>query len=240
MSSELTITDLRKSFRGVQALEGLSLQISTDQVTGIIGPNGSGKTTLFNVITGFMRPDSGQVQWESERITRLSPHRIARRGLVRTFQHRTAFPDLTVRENVETAAVAIGLRGRDQRAEVERALRLLMLDDIADKVASSLSFGATRLVGIACLLPLRPKLMLLDEPAAGLSGQEATELAVALRTIIEDGHAVCVVDHSMEFMTDFCDVIFAMDAGVLLTQGTPTEVMQNSAVEVAYLGHSVG
>jgi branched-chain amino acid transport system ATP-binding protein len=230
--SELTVTDLRKSFRGVQALEGMTFGVSANQVTGIIGPNGSGKTTLFNVITGFMRPDSGDVHWEGKRITRLSPHRIARKGLVRTFQHRTAFPDLTVRE--------MGLRGHHRRAEVDRALRLLMLEDFADKTASSLSFGATRLVGIACLLPLRPKLMLLDEPAAGLSGQEAVELAAALRTIIEDGHAVCVVDHSMEFMTDFCDVIIAMDAGVLLTQGTPEEVMQDSAVEVAYLGHSIG
>jgi ABC-type branched-subunit amino acid transport system ATPase component len=238
VGEELRIDGVVKRFRGVAALDGLSCVVDARRTTGIIGPNGSGKTTLFNVITGFMRPDEGSVSWLGRRITGRSPHTIARLGLARSFQQRMVFPGFTVYENVETAANGAGIKGRRRRIEVEQALELLGLADYAKEPTGELSFGTTRLVGIACLVPLHPKLVLLDEPAAGLSGREAVELSEGLRGMRDAGIGLCIVDHSMEFMTDLCEHLIMMDAGRLVTEGAPRDVINHPEVAAAYLGRS--
>jgi branched-chain amino acid transport system ATP-binding protein len=155
---------------------------------------------------------------------------------MRSFQQKAVFPGFTVFENVEAAAMAAGLRGRGRTGVVWETLRLLQLEGRAHERAESLPFGFARLLGIACLLPRRPRLMLLDEPAAGLADDETQELAGALKRLRERDYAICLVDHSMEFVRGLCDRVIVMDAGTVLAEGAPDVVMRERAVVEAYLG----
>jgi branched-chain amino acid transport system ATP-binding protein len=234
--SGLTLQNVHKSFRGVKVLRGISIELDLGETTGIIGPNGSGKTTLFNIVTGFLRPEAGSIVWDGRNITRRSPHAIARLGLARSFQQRAVFPNFTVYENIEVAALAAGLRGRDRALQSRHSLEALNLEDHAGTRAGSLPFGLARLLGVACLLPQKPRLMLLDEPAAGLADDETAALTSALSRLRDDGYAFCLVDHSMEFVRAFCHRTIVMDAGNVLADGEPDAVMSNPAVIEAYLG----
>lgn len=239
MSDALLVVDqIHKSFQGVAAIAGVSIEIPTGQVTGIIGPNGSGKTTLFSVISGFLKPDRGRIVWRGRNVTGWSPHRIAQAGLVRTFQQRMSFPKLTVYRNVEVAALSAGLRGSSCAEAVHKALAVVGLEEYSDQLAEKLPFGINRRLGIACALPLNPALLLLDEPAAGLSDEETQDLAGALHEVQARGQGICLVDHNMEFVTEFCRKVVVLDSGRKLAEGTPREVMANPLVAEVYLGHA--
>lgn len=234
----LVVDEVTKRFGGVTALSELSLEIPTDRVTGVIGPNGSGKTTLFNVVTGFERPTLGSIIWDGRPITGRRPHRIARMGLVRTFQQTAVFNNLTTYRNVEVAALGAAVKMRDRHRIVSESLARLKLTDYADEPAGEVPFGIARRIGIACTLPLRPKLLLVDEPAAGMTNHEARDLAEALKELGREGMGICVVDHSMEFVSSLCDHVVVMSEGTRLLDGTPTEVLNNDSVREIYLGHS--
>ena len=239
MSDALLIVDkLHKSFQGVAALAGVSIEIPIAEATGIIGPNGSGKTTLFSVISGFLKPDRGRIVWRGREVTGWAPHRIAQAGLVRTFQQRMSFPKLTVYQNVEVAALSAGLRGTKCAEAVRKALAVIRVEEYSNELAEKLPFGINRRLGIACALPLNPTLLLLDEPAAGLSDDETVDLAASLHEIQAMGQGICLVDHNMEFVTEFCRKIVVLDSGRKLTEGTPREVMANPMVAQVYLGHA--
>jgi len=234
----LVVDQIHKSFHGVAALDGVSIEIPTGQSTGIIGPNGSGKTTLFSVISGFLKPDRGRIIWRGHDVTGWSPHRIARAGLVRTFQHRMSFPKLTVYRNVEVAALSAGLRGSNCERAVHEALGAVRVEEYSSQLAERLPFGINRRLGIACALPLNPALLLLDEPAAGLSDEETQDLARSLHEVQDRGQGICLVDHNMDFVNEFCRKIVVLDSGRKLTEGTPSEVMADPSVARVYLGHA--
>jgi branched-chain amino acid transport system ATP-binding protein len=233
----LRTTNVSKSFQGVKALSDVSVELPTHHVTGIIGPNGSGKTTLFNVLSGFNRADSGQVHWGARDITRMPPHRIARLGLVRTFQQTLVFSGLTVWQNVEVATLALGLRGRERDRVIDWSLELMEIDAFRDDVAGSLPFGVSRRVGIACVLPLRPALLLLDEPAAGMNDEEVRALGKALDAARAEKIGLALVDHNMDFIGGFCHHVIVMNAGLVLTEGEPSAVLRDPRVSEVYLGH---
>ena len=238
MSADLVIADITKRFGGVTALNGVSLEIDRRGSTGVIGPNGSGKTTLFNVITGYFKPDSGSIAWLGQPIVGRRPHDIARLGLVRTFQQTMLFPKFTVHRNVDVAAMSAGIHGRDRRTVVDSALEMLGIREYADEPAGKMPFGIARRIGIACALPLRPKLLLLDEPAAGLNSQEVTDLATALHAMQSEEYGICLVDHNMDFVTGFCKRVIVMNAGRPLADGTPEEMIRDPRVAEVYLGHA--
>jgi ABC-type branched-subunit amino acid transport system ATPase component len=234
----LRTANVSKAFQGVKALTDVSVELTTGQVTGIIGPNGSGKTTLVNVLSGFNRADRGQVHWGDRDITRLPPHRIARLGLVRTFQQTLVFSKLTVWQNVEVATLAIGLRGRQRDRAIEWSLELMEIGEFRDDIAGALPFGVGRRVGIACVLPLRPTLLLLDEPAAGMNDDEVKALGTALDAARAESIGLALVDHNMDFIGAFCQHIVVMNAGVVLTEGKPADVLRDPRVSEVYLGHA--
>jgi ABC-type branched-subunit amino acid transport system ATPase component len=233
--AQLSISGLAKRFRGVYALNGVDICLSSDQSTGIIGPNGSGKTTLFNVVTGFLRPDAGKVMWDGRDITGYAPHRIARLGIVRTFQQTMVFPSLSVEQNLRVALLGAGVRGRAADERLEESLESLALAGYRAHPADQIPFGIGRRLGIAAALASKPTLLLLDEPAAGLDDDESRELAGILRRIRESGCGIALVDHNMDFVLPFCDRVIVMNAGSVLTQGGPEVVAERSVMEV-YLG----
>jgi ABC-type branched-subunit amino acid transport system ATPase component len=234
----LRTTNVSKSFQGVTALSDVSLELTTRHVTGIIGPNGSGKTTLFNVLSGFNRADRGRVLWGDREITRMPPHRIARLGVVRTFQQTLVFSKLTVWQNVEVATLAIGLRGRERDRMIDWSLELMEIDEFRNDVAGGLPFGVSRRVGIACVLPLRPALLLLDEPAAGMNDDEVKALGAALDAARDERIGLALVDHNMDFIGAFCQHLIVMNAGLVLTEGQPADVLSDPRVSEVYLGHA--
>ena len=187
----LRAVGVSRSFEGVQALADVDLELMPGEVVGLIGPNGAGKTTLVNVITGFDLPTSGTVELEGRDVTRWSPQRRGRAGLARTFQHGHAFKSLTVRENVEVAALGVGASGREARARASRLLAALALDDRSEDSAAALPHGDERKLGVARALATEPRFVLMDEPAAGLTEAEVPELAAVVRSV-RDEHGVGV------------------------------------------------
>jgi branched-chain amino acid transport system ATP-binding protein len=225
-----------RSFAGVEALRGVSLELARCEVVGLIGPNGAGKSTLVNVLSGFDRPTSGTVELEGRDVTGWPAHRRGRHGLARTFQHSHAFRALTVRENVEVAALGTGTPAR--RAS-RRAQRLLGLDAYGDAPAASLAHGDERRLGVARALASEPRFVLMDEPAAGLPEAEVPDFAAVVRSVRDDhGAGVLLIDHNMALIMDVCDRIHVLDQGTSLAEGTPTEIRANLDVAAAYLGES--
>jgi branched-chain amino acid transport system ATP-binding protein len=206
----------------------------------LIGPNGAGKTTLVNVMTGFDRPTSGSVELEGRDITQWSPHRRGRTGLARTFQHSRAFGALTVRENVEVAALGVGANAREARRRADGLLRLLDLGERADAPSASLPHGDERRLGVARALATQPRFLLMDEPAAGLPEAEVPDFAAVVRSIRDDHEiGVLLIDHNMALIMEVCDRLHVLDQGKTLAEGTPTEIRGNFDVAAAYLGESV-
>jgi ABC-type branched-subunit amino acid transport system ATPase component len=231
--SPLVVEDVAKQFRGVRALDGVSLDARSGEVLGLIGPNGSGKTTLLNVVSGVLRPTAGRVTIAGQRADGRPPHRVARLGVARTFQQIRLFREMTVLENVEVGAVA---RGRDVDG-VPAVLEQTGLAGVADRLAGTLAYGLQRRAEIARALAGGPSLLLLDEPAAGMNEAESDALLETIRGVQETaGCTIVIVDHDLRLIMRLCDRIHVLAEGRTIGEGTPAEVRANQAVIDAYLG----
>jgi branched-chain amino acid transport system ATP-binding protein len=236
---QLRASAVSRSFEGIHALREVTLELSRGEVVGLIGPNGAGKSTLVNVLTGFDRPTTGTVVLDGRDVTRWTPGRRGRHGLARTFQHSHAFRGLTVRENVEVAALGGGAGPGEARRRAQRLLDLLGLADQADRPASELPHGHERRLGVARALAIEPRYVLLDEPGAGLPEAEVPELTTAVGSLRDEhGAGVLLIDHNMALIMDICDRIHVLDQGRTLAEGTPDEIRANLDVAAAYLGES--
>jgi branched-chain amino acid transport system ATP-binding protein len=223
----------------VQALRGVTLELHRHEVVGLIGPNGAGKSTLVNVLTGFDFPDEGAVELEGRDVTRWAPHRRGRAGLARTFQHSRSFKALSVRENVEVAALGVGAGPREARRRADGLLESLRLGNYADAPARVLPHGDERRLGVARALATEPRYVLMDEPAAGLPEAEVPAFAEVVRSVRDDHDAgVLLIDHNMALIMGVCDRIQVLDQGRTLAEGTPGEIRDNLDVAAAYLGES--
>ncbi|NMI54317.1 ABC transporter ATP-binding protein [Streptomyces sp. RLB3-17] len=242
MTALLEVTDATKSFGGTRAVDSCSFAVQRDTVTALIGPNGSGKTTLFNLITGYLRPDSGQVRFNGREVTGLDAGTLYRRGLSRTFQQARVFPQLSVEENLVVAGGYSWrqlLTRRVSRADRERAGRLLeefRLAPVADLLASELSYGQRKLLEFAAVLMSDPELVLLDEPTAGVNPVMIETMERHIRQRHAAGVTFLIVEHDMTFVMRLCDPVIVLDQGKRIFTGTPGEVQTNSLVLDAYLG----
>jgi branched-chain amino acid transport system ATP-binding protein len=251
MSSLLEVTGLSVTYGGVHANHDVDLRVEPGSFVGLIGPNGAGKTTFVDAITGFAPVASGEIRFGGEDLTRLAPHLRARRGLARTFQSLELFEDLTVHENLLVAVeeprwftFALDIvrpRRRPSAADdVTWALDAVGLGDLQDRVPSDLSHGQRKLVGVARGLVARPRLLLLDEPAAGLDTAESQVLGAQLRRLVEGGTTILMIDHDMGLVLNVCDDIYVLDFGKVIAHGPPGVVRSDSDVVAAYLGEKAG
>jgi branched-chain amino acid transport system ATP-binding protein len=223
----------------VQALRGVTLELRRGEVVGLIGPNGAGKSTLVNVLSGFDRPTAGSVLLGESDVTRWSPHRRGRRGLARTFQHSHAFRSLSVRENVEVAALGVGAGPRRAAQRASALLEVLGLADYAEAPAATLAHGDERRLGVARALATEPSFVLMDEPAAGLPEAEVPEFAAVVRSVRDDhGAGVLLIDHNMALIMGICERVHVLDQGTTLAEGTPADIRANLDVAAAYLGEA--
>jgi len=235
----LRASAVSRAFEGVHALERVTLELRRREVVGLIGPNGAGKTTLVNVLSGFDVPTAGQVLLDEDDVTRWPPARRGRAGLARTFQHSRSFRALSVRENVEVAALGVGTRAKAARARAARLLDLLGLGDRAEMPAMALPHGDERKLGVARALATEPRYVLLDEPAAGLTEADVPDFAEVLRRARDDQEAgLLLIDHNMALVMAVCDRIHVLDQGRTLAAGTPDQIRGNLDVAAAYLGET--
>ncbi len=226
-----------RSFDGVDALTEVTLELPKDEIVGLIGPNGAGKSTLVNLLSGFDRPDRGAIELDRVDISAWSPARRGRSGIGRTFQHGHAFGGLSVRENVEVAALGVNTSPNDARRVADQLLSLLQLAEVEHRSAAALPHGQTRLLGVARALAIEPRFLLLDEPAAGLNEDEVGRFADAVRLINrERGVGILLIDHNVALVLDVCDHIHVLDEGRTLADGTADEVRADQTVTDAYLG----
>jgi ABC-type branched-subunit amino acid transport system ATPase component len=244
MTAVLRSNDLSVRFGGVQALAGVSLEVGEGQLVGLIGPNGAGKTTFVDAITGFVR-HTGRVELDGRDLAGLSPHQRARLGLARTWQSIELFDDLSVRENLTVAshrptAVSVMKELVSEAAvsneAVDEALALVELEWCADLMPTDLSQGQRKLVGVARAIAMKPRVMCLDEPAAGLDTGESEELGRRLRKLADDGNSMLLIDHDMGLVLGICDQIFVLEFGKLIASGAPEAVRRDPQVVTAYLG----
>ena len=233
--SALEISGLRKTFGGVVALDGVDLSIDPEEILGIVGPNGSGKTTLFNVVTGALKPTAGSVHWRGEDISGLPAHKIARKGLVRTFQQAMSFPALSVRENI-LIAHEHGAGADRKGMSTSEILRFVGLEGRENEIAGSMPFGNLRRLGLALALAARPILLLLDEPAAGLNDSETEQLAEIILQLPGRGIGICLIDHDMNLIASICRRLVVLDFGTKIAEGPPGEVLNDKKVVEVYLG----
>jgi branched-chain amino acid transport system ATP-binding protein len=235
----LRASSISRSYEGVKALRGITLEVRRGEVVGLIGPNGAGKSTLVNILSGFDRPDEGTVELGRRDVTRWSPHRRGRQGLARTFQHSHSFGSLSVRENVEVAALGVGAGPRRAAQRADTLLQALGLARYADTPAVSLAHGDERRLGVARALATEPRFVLLDEPAAGLPEAEVPDFAAVVRSVRDDhGAGVLLIDHNMALIMEICDRIHVLDQGTTLAEGAPAEIRANLDVAAAYLGEA--
>ncbi|WP_242891000.1 ABC transporter ATP-binding protein [Actinomadura litoris] len=224
-------------FAGLCALDDVGLELDPGEILGLIGPNGAGKTTLLNVLSGFQRPTTGEVELDGRRITGWDPPRRARAGISRTFQDVRLFPHMTVLENCEAAVVGFGGKWATARARARQALDWFDLAQSADVLARELPYGVERRVGMARALCARPRVLLLDEPAAGLNDGESAAMARTVRRVHEEiGCGIIVIEHDVRMILNLCDRVHVLDHGVTLRVGTPDEIRTDPAVVSAYLG----
>jgi branched-chain amino acid transport system ATP-binding protein len=224
------------NFGGIRAVDGLDLEVPDGVVTGLIGPNGAGKTTTFNVITGLQRPDRGKIWLDDRDITRLGAKQRARLGVGRTFQRLELFGSLSARGNVLVALENRGLRGKRARESADELLARVGIESVADTQANVLPTGLARLVELARALACEPKVLLLDEPSAGLNEVEGDHLGALLSDLAGRGVAVLLVEHDMELVMGVCSRIYVLDFGRLIAVGTPAQISASPEVQAAYLG----
>jgi branched-chain amino acid transport system ATP-binding protein len=245
----LRVQNASKNFGSLVAVQSVSLLVQPGELRAIIGPNGAGKTTFFNLISGYLAPSSGTIVFDGQDVTKLTAHRRVGLGMARTFQITEIFPELTVGENVLSAAeVAAGQRLRmwASRADAERAervvsemLALVGLTSKANRLVGELSHGDQRATEIAMALALRPKLLLLDEPTAGMGDQETYEITGLIRRLHRDNKfTIVLIEHDMRVVFHLADRITVLDQGRLLAEGTPAEIAASAAVQAAYLGEA--
>jgi branched-chain amino acid transport system ATP-binding protein len=237
LSPDLHVDNVSVVFGQLRAIDTVSLKIRPQETLGLIGPNGSGKTTMVNVITGFQRPNAGRVRIGDADITRLRPEGRATAGLSRTFQAVRLFGRMTVAENVEVGALAVGASKRVARARAAALMEQLELAHLAQVRSSSLPYGLERRVALARALATNPKFLLLDEPAAGLDEEETDDLASTLIEVRQtSGCGLLVIEHDMRLITKICDNVHVLAGGCTLAVGEPREVVRDPAVIEAYLG----
>jgi branched-chain amino acid transport system ATP-binding protein len=249
--TDLVIEDVSLHFGGIRALDGVSLTVPRGAVCGLIGPNGAGKTTLINCISGIHRADSGEILFDGVDLVKLRAHRVAGHGVARTFQNLGLFPSMSFLDNVLAgahsvgrvgywrAALRVGVRAEERRlrAEATGLLRLLELDHLADVPAAGQPFGTLKRLEIARALAARPRLLLLDEPAGGLTRSEVDELGDVIRRV-RDEHdlTVVLVEHHMPMIMKISELVVAMSSGRTIAQGAPGAVRDHPEVRAAYLG----
>ncbi len=251
MTDLLTANDLSKSFGGIRAVRNAKISVQRGSITGLIGPNGAGKTTLFNLISNFIRPDTGQIIFEGQPIQKLNPYRIAKQGCVRTFQVARVLSRLSVLENMLLATqqqtgenfLQVWLNSKQIRQEEknnkEKAMTVLEsvgLIEKADDYAGALSGGQRKLLEMARTLMTNPKLILLDEPAAGVNPTLIDQICEHILTWNKQGISFLIVEHNMDLIMSLCDRIWVFAEGTNLADGTPEDIQNNSAVLKAYLG----
>jgi branched-chain amino acid transport system ATP-binding protein len=250
----LEVSGASKHYGGVAAVSDVDLTVDESEIVGLIGPNGAGKTTLFNCISGVDDASSGRVRLDGRDITDLAPHRRSRLGMARTFQNMQLFSRMSVLDNLRTAvdtrarrsiaADALRLpraRFEERRSEVlaRSVLHLLDLDEVAGEIASDLPIGTQRRVELARALCLKPRILLLDEPAAGLDAGETAALCITLESIVERfGTAILLIDHDMALVMRACDHVYVLDRGRLIAEGPPAMIRENPTVVRAYLGEA--
>jgi branched-chain amino acid transport system ATP-binding protein len=251
----LQVEQMTHYFGGLRAVHGYDLEITSGQIRGLIGPNGAGKTTIFNLITGVYKPTEGTISFDGTDITGFPPHRIAAMGLGRTFQNLRLWRHMTVLEHVKMARyskLGYGLIGaffgtpQRQREEAESEetayslLELVGIRHLADQVVTNLPYGAQRRVEMARALAMEPKILLLDEPTAGMNPEELiTMMAIIRRVHNELGLAIFLIEHRMKVVMDLCQVVQTLDFGEVIAEGTPEEIRDNPKVIDAYLGKEV-
>jgi branched-chain amino acid transport system ATP-binding protein len=251
----LKASKLSKVFGGLRAVSNFDVEIATGELVGLIGPNGAGKTTAFNLLTGVYEPTEGTIDFEDRSLLGLKPYQITQRGIARTFQNIRLFADLTVLDNVKIAYhfhVKYGLLesvfrfGRYHKEEVEieqKAIKFLEIFNLAgkkDEIARNLPYGEQRRLEIARALAAQPKLLLLDEPAAGMNPQETQQLMEMIRWIRKEFDlTILLIEHDMSLVMGVCERIYVLDYGCIIAQGTPHEIKNNPKVIEAYLGEEV-
>ncbi|MBJ68448.1 MAG: ABC transporter ATP-binding protein [Acidimicrobiaceae bacterium] len=252
MSNILETSGLTVTFGGLNACDKVDLTVPEGKFVGLIGPNGAGKTTFIDAITGYVPTSAGNAVFNGEDIGELKPHERAQRGLVRTFQSLELFEDLSVKDNLLVAGYdtrwysflldMIYMPRKDQKVEeqIEWALDIMGLNDVADAMPSDLSHGRRKLVGVARALAASPKLILLDEPAAGLDTAESQILGGHLREFLDHDMSVFLIDHDMGLVLSVCDYIYVLDFGKIIAEGTPQEIRESDTVKKAYLGEEAG
>lgn len=232
----LQVANLSKAFRGVRAVQDVTLAVERGAICSLIGPNGAGKSTLFNLLTGYLPPDTGSVVFDGREITALAPEAISHLGIARAFQIAKPFPGMTVRENVRIGALFGRIGPRDVEAVTSHALGLAGLQDLHDQEARELTVGQLRRLEVARAVAARPSLLLADEPCAGLNHTETLEMVEILRRIRSAGATVLLVEHDMSAVMQVSDTVMVLETGRLIARGTPEEVTRNPAVITAYLG----
>ncbi len=244
----LEITNIAKNFGGLKALNGITFQIQENQIYGLIGPNGAGKTTLFNLITGLLPATAGSIKFLDHELTRLQAHKIAKMGIARTFQNIRLFNIMTVKENVLVAqnrrarsgiTSLISLRSAKEKRFEEEADALLEKMGLWEKrkeQSVSLAYGEQRRLEIARALALEPRLLLLDEPAAGMNEAETEDLLERIQEIRAMEKTVLLIEHDMDVVMGICDYISVLNFGELIAHGTPDDIQASEAVIEAYLG----
>lgn len=238
MTPMLKLERLSKRFGGLQAVDDVSLQVPQGSLTALIGPNGAGKTTLFALMSGFIKPDQGQVFLQGREITGQSPDRNARLGMTRTFQIVQPFAAQTVRENIAVGA-HLHMRSRSQAlAQAEQVARDVGLHSQLDKPAADLTVAGRKRLELARALATQPKLLLLDEVLAGLNPQEIAEMIPVVRAIANRGITVLMIEHVMQAVMSLAEQVWVLAQGRLIAHGTPAEVTRNPQVVQAYLGQS--
>jgi branched-chain amino acid transport system ATP-binding protein len=247
----LEVKGLTRSFGGLDAVSNLSMEVNAGEVVGLIGPNGAGKTTVFNLITGFLPPTRGQVIFLREDVTGRSPHIIARKGIVRTFQQSAFLPDLTVMENMVTlcylhrksgivrAIFNTSLYAREEKQALDRVtevLEFLDLYSVREDLSKNLPHGYQALLGMGIALCARPKLLLLDEPLSGMNSSEVTVAKALISKIRSSGTTILLVEHNMRAVMELCDRIVVLNFGHKIAEGTPDAIQKDEEVITAYLG----
>ena len=249
MTDFLEVRDLTMKFGGLMAVDSLSFKVKHGEIHGLIGPNGAGKTTTFNMISGFYTPTSGQVLLRGEDISGLKMHEVARRGVVRTFQHSTLFAELSVMENALVGthmpfrpnifAAIIGWDKEDRRgaeARAREALEFFGLDDLRGERAGDLSHGHQRALGMAVAYASHPDLILLDEPFTGMNPEETRAMMELMKKLCHEGITILIVEHDMQAIMGLCDTITCMSFGKFLAEGGPDHIRNHPQVIEAYLG----
>lgn len=245
--SVLSLREISRRFGSLEALNDISMEVPEGQLRAVIGPNGAGKTTLFNLVTGFFPPSDGDILFDDRSVRKSTPERLVARGMIRTFQITEIFRDLTVYQNIEIAVeTAMGLNlwpwlPRTKRHlvhnRIDELLQMVNLGEYAGRIAGTLAHGDQRLVEIAIVLSREPRLLLLDEPTAGMGDEETWNMTSLIRQLHrERGLTMLLIEHDMGIVFDAADRITVLDNGRLLADGEPREIAENADVQAAYLG----